>query len=100
MGSRIMHSIIGYKIAEALSIEDKTSFLLGSVAPDAVFSPDGVLPTKSVKHTLSKCPRTKLPNNFKQLYKEWKSNLYRDILKIPKTTFYKLVKEYEAKKKV
>lgn len=40
MGSRIMHSIIGYKIAEALSIEDKTSFLLGSVAPDAVFSPD------------------------------------------------------------
>ncbi|MFS0613275.1 zinc dependent phospholipase C family protein [Lederbergia ruris] len=38
MGSRIMHSIIGHKIAEALSIEDKTSFLLGSVAPDAVFS--------------------------------------------------------------
>jgi hypothetical protein len=38
MGSRIMHSIIGDKIAEALSIEDKTSFLLGSVAPDAVFS--------------------------------------------------------------
>jgi hypothetical protein len=33
-----MHSIIGYKIAEALSIEDKTSFLLGNVAPDAVFS--------------------------------------------------------------
>ncbi|HWK21447.1 zinc dependent phospholipase C family protein [Bacillus sp. J37] len=40
MGSRIMHSIIGNKIAEALSIEDKTSFLLGSVAPDAVFSHD------------------------------------------------------------
>ncbi|CAM4014976.1 zinc dependent phospholipase C family protein [Lederbergia lenta] len=38
MGSRIMHSIIGNKIAVALSIEDKTSFLLGSVAPDAVFS--------------------------------------------------------------
>ncbi|MCJ7842811.1 zinc dependent phospholipase C family protein [Lederbergia sp. NSJ-179] len=38
MGSRIMHSIIGHKIAKALSIEDKTSFLLGSVAPDAVFS--------------------------------------------------------------
>jgi hypothetical protein len=38
MGSRIMHSIIGNKIAEALSIEDKTSFLLGNVAPDAVFS--------------------------------------------------------------
>jgi hypothetical protein len=37
LGSRIMHSIIGKKIAEALSIKDKTSFLLGSIAPDAVF---------------------------------------------------------------
>lgn len=37
LGSRIMHSIIGEKIAQALSIEDKTSFLLGSIAPDAVF---------------------------------------------------------------
>jgi hypothetical protein len=33
-----MHLIIGNKIAESLSIEDKTSFLLGSIAPDAVFS--------------------------------------------------------------
>jgi hypothetical protein len=33
-----MHSIIGKKITEALSIEGKTSFLLGSIAPDAVFS--------------------------------------------------------------
>ncbi|WP_053366552.1 zinc dependent phospholipase C family protein [Bacillus sp. FJAT-27245] len=38
MGSRIMHSIIGNKIAEILSIQDRTSFLLGSIAPDAVFS--------------------------------------------------------------
>lgn len=38
MGSRIMHSIIGFKITDALSIEDKTSFMLGSIAPDAVFS--------------------------------------------------------------
>lgn len=38
LGSRIMHLIIGKKIADALSIEDKTSFLLGSIAPDAVFS--------------------------------------------------------------
>ena len=33
-----MHSIIGNKIAETLEIEDKASFLLGSIAPDAVFS--------------------------------------------------------------
>jgi hypothetical protein len=35
MGSRIMHSIIAYKIAESVSIADKTSFLLGGIAPDA-----------------------------------------------------------------
>ncbi|MGE6226444.1 zinc dependent phospholipase C family protein [Paenibacillus chitinolyticus] len=38
MGSRIMHVIIANKIAERLSIEDKTPFLLGSIAPDAVSS--------------------------------------------------------------
>lgn len=38
VGSRIMHCIIGEKIAQALSIEDKTSFLLGCIAPDAVFA--------------------------------------------------------------
>ncbi|MEH7458965.1 zinc dependent phospholipase C family protein [Bacillus sp. JJ1127] len=38
MGSRIMHLIIANGIAERLSIQDKTSFLLGGVAPDAVHS--------------------------------------------------------------
>lgn len=37
LGSRIMHLIIGNKIADSLSIKDKTLFLLGSIAPDAVF---------------------------------------------------------------
>ncbi|MCR8631980.1 zinc dependent phospholipase C family protein [Paenibacillus radicis (ex Xue et al. 2023)] len=36
MGSRIMHLIIANKIAARLTIEDRTSFLLGSIAPDAV----------------------------------------------------------------
>ncbi|EGL18218.1 MULTISPECIES: zinc dependent phospholipase C family protein [unclassified Paenibacillus] len=36
MGSRIMHVIIANKIAERLSMEDRTPFLLGSIAPDAV----------------------------------------------------------------
>ncbi|WP_152393279.1 zinc dependent phospholipase C family protein [Paenibacillus guangzhouensis] len=40
MGSRIMHLIIANKIADCLSIEDRTPFLLGSVAPDAVRSKD------------------------------------------------------------
>lgn len=38
MGSRIMHLIIADGIAEKLSIQDRTSFLLGGVAPDAVYS--------------------------------------------------------------
>lgn len=38
MGSRIMHSIIGYRIASELRIENKQAFLLGSIAPDAVFT--------------------------------------------------------------
>ncbi|KOO51594.1 hypothetical protein [Viridibacillus arvi] len=36
MGSRIMHLVIANRIAECLSIEDRTPFLLGGVAPDAV----------------------------------------------------------------
>lgn len=40
MGSRIMHLIIADKIAEKLSIKDRTAFLLGGIAPDAVNSKD------------------------------------------------------------
>ncbi|MGG0239789.1 hydrolase [Bacillus rhizoplanae] len=40
MGSRIMHVIIANCIAEQLDIQDKTSFLLGGVAADAVHSRD------------------------------------------------------------
>ena len=36
MGSRIMHLVIANRIAECLSLEDRTSFLLGGIAPDAV----------------------------------------------------------------
>ena len=40
MGSRIMHLIIANKIAEKLSLKNKTAFLLGGIAPDAVNSKD------------------------------------------------------------
>lgn len=40
MGSRIMHLVIANRIAECLSIEDRTSFLFGSIAPDAVSPKD------------------------------------------------------------
>lgn len=35
-----MHLMIAYRIAERLSIEDKTTFLLGGIAPDAVSPKD------------------------------------------------------------
>lgn len=36
MGSRIMHLIIANRMGESLSLQNKTSFLLGGIAPDAV----------------------------------------------------------------
>ncbi|WP_097149538.1 zinc dependent phospholipase C family protein [Ureibacillus acetophenoni] len=40
MGSRIMHLIIANRIADRLSIENRTEFLLGGIAPDAVSPKD------------------------------------------------------------
>ncbi|MFD2446465.1 zinc dependent phospholipase C family protein [Bacillus sp. CGMCC 1.16607] len=40
MGSRIMHLIIANQIAQRVKIADRTSFLLGGVAPDAVSPKD------------------------------------------------------------
>ncbi|KAA0955796.1 zinc dependent phospholipase C family protein [Sporosarcina sp. ANT_H38] len=40
MGSRLMHLVIANRIAECLSIEDRTRFLLGGIAPDAVSPKD------------------------------------------------------------
>ncbi|MFS0671782.1 zinc dependent phospholipase C family protein [Ornithinibacillus sp. 179-J 7C1 HS] len=37
MGSRIMHLIIAKRIAEKIGIQDEEAFLLGGVAPDAVY---------------------------------------------------------------
>jgi hypothetical protein len=35
-----MHSIIAYRIAQNISIKDKASFILGGIAPDAVYPKD------------------------------------------------------------
>lgn len=40
MGSRIMHLIIADQVGKYIQIEDKQSFLLGGIAPDAAFSRD------------------------------------------------------------
>ncbi|MFE8700106.1 hydrolase [Cytobacillus sp. FJAT-54145] len=36
MGSRIMHALIANRIIDILHIKDRTSFLIGGIAPDAV----------------------------------------------------------------
>lgn len=36
MGSRMMHLIIAKRISEQLTFQDRSSFLIGSIAPDAV----------------------------------------------------------------
>lgn len=41
MGSRIMHAIIGSKLADRLQIENKAAFLFGNIAPDAAFLSGG-----------------------------------------------------------
>jgi len=40
LGSRIMHLVIANRITESLLIEDRTSFLLGGIAADAVSTKD------------------------------------------------------------
>ena len=46
-------------------------------------------------------PRKELPDNFKELYTQWKSGkikgerLYKDILHMSKSTFFRRIKEYE-----
>ncbi len=46
-------------------------------------------------------PRKELPDNFKELYVQWKSDkikgerLYKDILHMSKSTFFRRIKEYE-----
>ena len=47
-------------------------------------------------------PRKELPENFKELYEQWRSGkikgkkLYKDILHMSKSTFFRRIKEYES----
>jgi len=68
-----MHLIIGNRIAEALNIEDRTSFLLGCVAPDAV-------QTKNESHFFKgehqNYTRHVDYNGFLEKYRSYSDNLY------------------------
>jgi len=48
-------------------------------------------------------PKAEYPNNFKEVYKEWKDTKITgvkamELLNLKKNTFYKLIKEYEESK--
>ncbi|PFM03853.1 hydrolase [Bacillus cereus] len=69
MGSRIMHAIIANKIAEKLYIQDKTSFILGGVAPDAVHSAEEKGASHFYAGTTKNYTRRIEFNSFFQKYK-------------------------------
>ncbi len=69
MGSRIMHAIIANGIAEKLCIQDKTSFILGGVAPDAVHSTEEKGTSHFYAGTTKNYTRRIAFNSFFQKYK-------------------------------
>lgn len=69
MGSRIMHAIIANGIAEKLCIQDKTSFILGGVAPDAVHSAEEKGTSHFYAGTTKNYTRRIAFNSFFQKYK-------------------------------
>ncbi|KEK25051.1 zinc dependent phospholipase C family protein [Bacillus gaemokensis] len=71
MGSRIMHLIIANGIAEKLSIQDKTSFLLGGVAPDAVRSKEEKVASHFYAGTTKNYTRRIDFDAFLQKYKKY-----------------------------
>lgn len=73
MGSRIMHLIIGHLIAEKLNIKDRTSFLLGSIAPDAVQTKDDSHFFKGEHHNYTRYIDY---HGFLDKYKSYSDNYY------------------------
>ncbi|GAB6479047.1 MULTISPECIES: zinc dependent phospholipase C family protein [Bacillus] len=69
MGSRIMHAIIANGIAEKLCIQDRTSFILGGVAPDAVHSAEEKGTSHFYAGTTKNYTRRIAFNSFFQKYK-------------------------------
>lgn len=76
MGSRIMHAIIANRIAEKLSIQDKTSFILGGVAPDAVHSAEEKGASHFYAGTTKNYTRRIDFNSFFQKYKVHMDSLF------------------------
>ena len=76
LGSRIMHSIIGNRIADALSLNDKTSYLLGNIAPDAVFSFEIKNSSHFFKGEVQDFSRYVDYKGFLEKYNSQKENLY------------------------
>lgn len=71
-----MHSIIGNRIADALSLNDKTSYLLGNIAPDAVFSFEIKNSSHFFKGEVQDFSRYVDYKGFLEKYNSQKENLY------------------------
>ncbi|SFI03543.1 MULTISPECIES: hydrolase [unclassified Bacillus (in: firmicutes)] len=74
MGSRIMHVIIANLVAKKLEIQDKTSFLLGGIAADAVHSKEEKEISHFYKGTVKNYTRKIDYEAFLHKYKAYKDS--------------------------
>lgn len=75
MGSRIMHAIIAYKVAEALNIQDQATFIIGGIAADAAIM------TKDASHFYSgELQRFTRKINYEAFYKKYKNEVSKNYI--------------------
>ncbi|MBU7316347.1 zinc dependent phospholipase C family protein [Paenibacillus oleatilyticus] len=72
MGSRIMHYCIGHRIAQKLSIEDHSDFLLGGLAPDGLHEMNH---TKEVTHFVEREPTGRRRINYLRFVEKYKERI-------------------------
>ena len=78
MGSRIMHAIIANGIAEKLCIQDRTSFILGGVAPDAVHSAE----EKGTSHFYAGTTKNYTRRAFNSFFQKYKAQMDSPFLRL------------------
>ena len=75
MGSRIMHAIIAYKVAEVLNIQDQASFIIGGIAADAAIK------NKDASHFYSgELQKFTRKINYEEFYKKYQNEASKDYI--------------------
>lgn len=69
MGSRIMHLIIADQVSKKLSIENKQTFLIGGIAPDAVLTRESKMESHFFEGSLENGTRQVNYNRFAEKYR-------------------------------